>query len=188
MQAFEARTVADLVACHQAGARIKYVFFWGHTPARDGSINHSCFSQWYAAPFEADGHRFATAEHYMMFHKAMLFADQSVAEQVLAAASPGAAKALGRAVRGFDQAVWDAEGFAIVTEASYQKFSQHPELGAYLCATQQRVLVEASPKDAIWGIGLAADAEGVEDPTTWQGQNLLGFALMAARQRLVDHV
>jgi len=48
----------------------------------------------------------------------------------------------------------------------------------------QRVLVEASPLDRVWGIGLAADDPRAADPAGWRGLNLLGFALMEARDLL----
>jgi ribA/ribD-fused uncharacterized protein len=87
-------------------------------------------------------------------------------------------------VRGFDEGTWTAARFDIVVAASVAKFGQHPELGAFLLGTANRVLVEASPVDRVWGIGLAADDERAGDPYLWQGLNLLGFALMRAREEL----
>ncbi|MDX6355097.1 MAG: hypothetical protein QOF98_2000, partial [Streptomyces sp.] len=104
--------------------------------------------------------------------------------RVLAARHPKAAKDGGRSVRGFDEAVWRRARFALVTEGSVHKFGQHPGLRAFLLGTGQRVLVEASPVDRVWGIGLAADDERAERPAAWRGLNLLGFALMEARARL----
>ncbi|WP_329104933.1 NADAR family protein [Micromonospora sp. NBC_01699] len=166
------------------GVRLRYLFFWGHRPQRDGSVGAGCLSQWWPSPFEVDGIRYATAEHYMMTAKARLFGDESVAERVLAAGSPGAAKALGRRVRGFDQAVWAAHRFDLVVAGSVAKFGQHPDLRDYLVGTGGRVLVEASPVDPIWGIGLAGTDPLAADPDRWPGLNLLGFALMSARAQL----
>ncbi|WP_031513854.1 NADAR family protein [Streptomyces sp. NRRL F-5123] len=178
------RSVDELVACVGRGARAKYLHFWGHRPQRDGSAGPGCLSQWWPAPFIVDGARYATAEHWMMAGKARLFDDPEAEQRILAAASPGAAKAAGRKVRGFDEAVWQRERFALVAAGSRHKFGQHPELREYLLATAGRVLVEASPLDRIWGIGLAADDERAADPARWQGLNLLGFALMDARDAL----
>ena len=75
---------------------MKYLFFWGHQPERDGGIGKGCLSQWWPCTFTADGQEFASAEHYMMWRKALLFDDASVASRVLAARTPGEAKALGR--------------------------------------------------------------------------------------------
>jgi ribA/ribD-fused uncharacterized protein len=166
------------------GWQPKYVFFWGHTPARDGELGKECFSQWYPAPFELEGARFPSAEHYMMWSKARLFGDEEVARQALGAKSAAEVKKLGRAVRGFDEASWLKHRFEIVVRASVGKFAQNPALLAYLHGTGERVLVEASPVDRIWGIGLSADDPHVRDPAQWQGLNLLGFALMRAREVL----
>ena len=87
-------------------------------------------------------------------------------------------------MRGFDDAVWQRERYGIVVEGSVHKFASDPALRAYLLCTGDRVLVEASPLDRIWGIGLAADDERALDPARWRGLNLLGFALMEARERL----
>lgn len=89
-----------------------------------------------------------------------------------------------RLVRGFDDAVWARERFALVVEGSVHKFGQDPALRTYLLGTGERVLVEASPVDRIWGIGLAKDDPRSANPASWRGLNLLGFALMEARTRL----
>ncbi|MFF4918520.1 NADAR family protein [Streptomyces tendae] len=190
-EARRSRTVADgidsreaLLARVRAGARIKYLCFWGHRPRPDGSIGPSCLSQWWPSPFTVDGVGYATAEHWMMAGKARLFADAEAERRVLAAAHPAGAKKAGRLVRGFDEAVWERERFRIVVEGSVHKFASDPALRAFLLGTGGRVLVEASPVDRVWGIGLAADDEAAQDPERWRGPNLLGFALMAARERL----
>jgi ribA/ribD-fused uncharacterized protein len=179
-----ARTVADLADLIASGERVKFLHFWGHKPQPDGSIGAGCLSQWWPAAFHVDGREYATAEHYMMWSKAMLFGDNEIADQVLAAAHPHRAKTLGRQVRGFDQAVWEAWRYATVVAGSVAKFGQHADLRSYLLGTGDRVLVEASPVDRIWGIALAADDPRAADPAQWRGQNLLGFALMDARDRL----
>ncbi|QCX79457.1 Swarming motility protein YbiA [Streptomyces sp. YIM 121038] len=178
------RSVADLTAAVRAGRRVKYVHFWGHAPRRDGTLGASCFSQWWPSPFTADGVAYATAEHWMMAAKARLFGDAEAERAVLTARTPAEAKRAGRLVRGFDGAVWERERFAVVAEGSERKFASDAALRAYLAGTGDRVLVEASPVDPVWGIGLAADDPRAEDPASWRGLNLLGFALMAARERL----
>ncbi|THV31397.1 NADAR family protein [Glycomyces paridis] len=178
------RTVAEAIALGHAGREFKYVHFWGHQPERDGSPGRGSLSQWWPSEFEEAGRTFASAEHYMMAHKAWLFGDHEIAEQILAAGHPAEAQQLGRRVSGFRGEVWEAERFGIVVRGNLAKFGQHPPLLDYLAATRDRVLVEASPKDRIWGIGLAADDPGAAAPRTWLGLNLLGFALMEARDRL----
>ncbi|MCW3816950.1 NADAR family protein [Micromonospora sp. DR5-3] len=178
------RSVADLVAAVRSGRRVKFLHFWGHRPQRDGSVGAGCLSQWWPAPFTVDGRTYATAEHWMMWQKATLFGDAEVAERVLASGHPQRAKALGRQVRGFDEATWAARRYEIVVAGSVAKFGQHEELGRFLLGTGERVLVEASPVDRIWGIGLAADDPRAADPARWRGENLLGFALMDVRAAL----
>ncbi|MET9294514.1 NADAR family protein [Streptomyces sp. NPDC003077] len=178
------RSVAELIAATAAGQKYKYVYFWGHRPRRDGTLGPSCFSQWWPSPFTVGGVRYATAEHWMMACKARLFQDAEAERKVLAAGHPKQAKDAGRTVRGFDEERWRAHRFAFVTEGSVHKFGQDAALRDFLLGTGSRVLVEASPLDRIWGIGLAADDERAAAPSRWRGENLLGFALMEARQRL----
>jgi ribA/ribD-fused uncharacterized protein len=175
------RSVPELLAVRRPA---KYLYFWGHRPNADGSTGPGCLSQWWPAPFTVDGLAYATAEHYMMWRKAKLFGDDDAAGRILTADHPGEAKKLGRIVRGFDESTWDGARFDIVVAGSTAKFGQHDDLLAYLLGTGERVLVEASPIYRVWGIGLAAADERAHDPATWRGLNLLGFALMQARENL----
>lgn len=173
-----------LLSKEEVKENIKYLFFWGHTPSKDGSVTKSCFSQWWQSAFEVDNMHYSTAEHWMMAQKAMLFDDKEMLEKILVAKSPAEAKKLGRKVRNFDPKVWGENCFDIVCEGNYYKFSQHPDLEVFLLNTKNRVLVEASPMDRIWGIGMAQDHKDAENPQLWKGSNLLGFALMEVRNRL----
>ncbi|MFF6998097.1 NADAR family protein [Streptomyces sp. NPDC008313] len=168
----------------RAGARIRYLYFWGHRPRPDGRVGASCLSQWWPSPFTVDGVHYATAEHWMMAGKARLFQDAEAERAALDARSPALAKKAGRLVRGFDDATWERERWRIVVEGSVHKFTAHADLRAFLLGTGERVLVEASPMDRVWGIGLTADDERAAHPERWRGSNLLGFALMEARARL----
>lgn len=174
----------SLVTAIQNGLRPKYLFFWGHTPKKSGQVEKECLSQWYPAEFVVDGVRYSTAEHYMMAEKARLFGDEAVREKIIAAAHPSQAKNLGREVQGFTQSTWEQYRFDIVIQGNIAKFSQNPALKAFLLNTGNRILVEASPMDRIWGIGWSENDPQAQDPEQWRGLNLLGFALMAARSRL----
>ena len=182
--AHEVRDVPGLIRVVASGARVKYVHFWGHRDRPDGTVGPGCLSQWYVSPFALDGVVYRTAEHWMMASKARLFGDAEAERRAIAAAEPGAAKAVGREVRGFDEDIWRARRFDLVVRGNVAKFGQHEALRAFLLATGTRVLVEASPRDRVWGIGLGASHEAAEDPRRWRGLNLLGFALMEARSRL----
>jgi len=182
--ALAARDVSALAAAVAAGASPKYLFFWGHTPKVDGQVGAWVLSQWFPAAFDVDGQRYLTAEHWMMAEKARLFGDPERRTAILAAHSPAEAKDHGRHVKGFSDEIWDQHRFELVVEGNVHKFSQHPELQQYLLATAARVLVEASPVDRVWGIGLAQDDPRATKPAQWRGLNLLGFALMETRVRL----
>ncbi|RYY13553.1 MAG: NADAR family protein [Cytophagaceae bacterium] len=162
----------------------KYLFFWGHTPKQKSTVDKNCFGQWFPAAFTVAGDIYATAEHWMMAGKARLFGNDEGRARIIAAPHPAEAKKLGREVTGFDPPGWDAQKYDLVVAGNYPKFSQHAELQDYLLTTGDRVLVEASPVDAIWGIGLPADHPDAMQPARWPSQNLLGFALMAVRDQL----
>lgn len=115
---------------------VKYLFFWGHTVSKDGSITKSVFSQWWHSPFTVDGVKYATAEHWMMAKKAELFDQTAMIEKILAAKSPAEAKKLGRKVLNFDPKVWGENCFDIVCKGNYHKFSQHDDLKEFLLNTK----------------------------------------------------
>ncbi|QMU68223.1 NADAR family protein [Streptacidiphilus sp. P02-A3a] len=179
-----ARSREQLTALTRSGARPKWLMFWGHQPRRDGGVGAGALSQWWPSAFTVRGVRYATAEHWMMAGKARLFGDEAAVPAILAARTPAEAKNLGRLVRGFDEERWSAARFGLVAEGNTAKFGQDPALREYLLGTGGRVLVEASPVDRVWGIGLAATDDRARDPDRWRGLNLLGFALMEARSRL----
>lgn len=184
MEVKELRTMPSLIDYLSKGHRAKYVFFWGHQKTKNGSVGKSCFSQWYDAPFYVGNNCYRTAEHFMMAEKARLFDDKENELAILKSGNPGEAKRLGRNVTGFNDKVWNQERFQIVVKANLAKFEQNEALKEFLLATDKRVLVEASPVDKIWGIGMAEDNEHFENPFKWKGLNLLGFALMEVRSQL----
>lgn len=175
---------ADVEAAFNAKASLNFLFFWGHQSSKDGKIGSSCLSQWWPSPFKVDGTLYPTAEHWLMAHKARLFRDDETASRILMAQSPKDVKRLGREVRGFDATAWDDKKLPIVQEGSFHKFRQNADFLDYLLSTGDLILVEASPVDRVWGIGLAANDAKASNPALWKGENLLGFALMHARQQL----
>lgn len=142
------------------------------------------FGQWTHSEFLEDGARYVCAEQYMMAEKARLFGDEATRARILATASPREHKALGRQVRGFVQDAWERERLAIVVRGNRAKFDQNPDMRRALLATGDKLLVEASPLDTIWGVGLRADDPRIHDPAQWRGLNLLGEALMIVRREI----
>lgn len=164
------------------GYRLNYIFFWREFPNRE--VSKTCLSQWYHAPFKSNEYAFNTTEHYMMSRKALLFRDKETFIKIIKANTPGEAKSLGRQVKNFNEAIWNEHKFDIVVKGNLLKFSQNQALQDYLISTNDSILVEASPYDRIWGIGLDENSPHVNDPFRWNGQNLLGFALMEVRDTL----
>jgi ribA/ribD-fused uncharacterized protein len=177
-------TREKLIAQAAAGQALDYLLFWGHTPKDASRVDASCLSQWLPRAFDIGGVRYPSAEHFMMAEKARLFRDDEAWHRILVAASPADAKALGRTVRSYEDAAWAAARSEAVVRGNLAKFGQHADLGAFLRATGDRVLVEASPRDRIWGIGMGASNPDARHPARWRGLNLLGFALMEVRRQL----
>ena len=177
-------TIDNLIDNQAQNIRDKFLFFWGHQPSADGIITKTCFSQWWLCSFVVDKVTYKTAEHWMMAKKAALFGDKEILAQILMAKTPAEAKKLGRKVRDYQDDVWLNNRFEIVKEGNYHKFSQNEALKTFLLNTSDRVIVEASPVDSIWGIGMAIDNPAIENPEKWEGLNLLGFALMEVRDEL----
>lgn len=150
----------------------KFTFFWH---------SDSPFSNWYPQPFVHDGIKFNCSEQYMMFKKAMLFKDYDVAEMIMDQTSPRKQKFLGRQVRGYDDATWMAECQPIMVPGLVSKFMQDTYSLNCMLDTGDSIIVEASPYDKVWGIGMTADDPRATDPSQWVGQNLLGIVLMDAR-------
>lgn len=151
----------------------KYVLFW------DG-----IYSQWYQAKMTIDGITYNCCEQYMMHQKAITFDDLIIADEVLATKSPKDQKALGRLIKDFNKAKWDEVCVGIVYKGNLAKFSQNADLKKELLNTGTRVLVEASPFDPIWGIGLGENDNKAVNPALWRGTNLLGWSIMLVRNEL----
>ena len=151
-----------------------FTFFW-----------KSPLSQWQRAPFVLGGVTFTHAEQAMMYSKAILFGDRDAAARILAAETPREHQAIGRTVKGFDEAIWTLFREGVVFSINYARFGQNPDQLDLLLATRGTTLAEASPHDRVWGIGLAADDPRAQDRTQWLGLNLLGEALTRVREVLI---
>src|SRR4051794_40507217 len=152
----------------------KFTFFWSGP-----------FSQWHPSVFVIDGRSYTHAEQYMMEQKALLFGDEATAEMIRLAATPREQKALGREVKPFDKDRWDAAARPIVFKGNWAKFTQNPDLKERLLATAGTTLVEASPKDRVWGIGLAENDRRASDRSKWLGLNWLGQVLTQVRDAMI---
>lgn len=141
-------------------------------------------SNWHLSSFTYDGTMFSSMEQYMMYRKAVCFGDDKIAAKILATDNVAEIKALGRLVSGYDESQWNGVRQIVVYEGLMAKFSQNPELARKLKATGRAFLAECAVKDRIWGIGLSMRDPHRLDRASWQGQNLLGYALMMVREKL----
>ena len=152
----------------------KHVFFW-----------NGIYSQWHKASMTVDNIEYNSCEQYMMHQKALLFGDSEISELIMNESNPKEQKKYGRMIKNFDKTAWDKNCLAIVYEGNLAKFTQNGELKEQMLSAENRIFVEASPFDTIWGIGLAEDAEVIDDPSYWQGLNLLGQALTLVKTKLL---
>lgn len=155
----------------------KYVFFWGGT-----------YSQWCPSKFEIDGVWYNCAEQYMMAKKALLFGDYDSFKEIMLETNPALQKAMGKKVRGFDKDKWETHCKKYVFDANYAKFTQNPSMLGELIGTGDREIVESSPEDKIWGIGMHETHPDILDKTKWKGTNWLGECIMEVRAKLLEEL
>lgn len=142
-------------------------------------------SNWYMSYFKVDGVEFSSMEQYMMYRKAICFNDRGSTDKILETDDVAEIKALGRGVSGYDDHYWNGVRQVIVYEGLVAKFSQNEELKKRLLDTGNDMLAECAVKDRIWGIGLSMTDPDRQDMSKWKGQNLLGYALMMVRNKLI---
>lgn len=174
----------NLISDYTAGKNLEYIYFWGHHPKKDGSISKSCFSQWWKSSFNVGHVKYLFMEQYMMAEKARLFGDKEIEEKIMSCNNPNEIKGLGRKVKNFDEEIWNNIKYSIVVNGNYNKFIQNEKLKTFLLSTEDKILVEASPYDNVWGIQMSEEDVDIKNPKLWRGENLLGFALMEVRNEI----
>lgn len=153
----------------------KYIFFWG------GPL-----SQWYSSFFIVDSIEYNSAEQYMMAQKALYFQDQQSYNKIMESTTSSEQKTLGRYVKNFKADQWSLVSRDIVYQGNLAKFSQNTRLKEMLLKTETKELVETSPYDRIWGIGLKFDDPKCLDKSQWRGSNWLGEVLTKVRDTLQE--
>lgn len=177
-------SIDKLKEAYRNDKNLEYLFFSGHQPNKDGSITKSCLSQWWKSNFKIDSDNYSCMEQYMMAEKARLFNDCEALEKIMKCTNQLIMQELGRSVNNFDEKLWVKRRYDIILNGNYAKFTQNNELRQFLIDTKDKVLVNASSYDKVWGIGMY-DFENKENPFTWEGYNLLGFALMEVRDEIL---
>jgi ribA/ribD-fused uncharacterized protein len=152
----------------------QFTFFW-----------NGPFSQWYMCSFVVEGVRYNCAEQFMMAQKAIRFNDTLAHHLIMNSDSPKDQKRFGRSVSDFNVDYWNRVAKQVVYTGNYAKFTQNPSLKDNLLATVGTTLVEASPYDKIWGIGLREKDPKALTRSTWQGKNWLGEVLTQVREDLI---
>lgn len=152
-----------------------HIYFWNGT-----------YSQWEPSTFIIDGITYNCAEQYMMAEKARLFNDVQAYTDIMLSKSPSEQKAIGRKVQNFDPVKWNEVCRLVVYRGNLAKFSQNPVMLEELISSEKKIIVEASPEDIIWGIGLHYSDDRVLDKKNWQGKNWLGEAIMQVRSDLTS--
>ena len=141
-------------------------------------------SNWYSSDFIVDNKKFSSMEQYMMYKKAVCFADAEIAYKILETNNVAEIKILGRQVSKYNENIWNGMRQIVVYEGLINKFSQNILLNEQLKETKDAILAECAVKDRIWGIGLSMNDPKRLDMNQWRGQNLLGYTLMMVRERL----
>lgn len=155
----------------------QFTFFWR---------TKSPFSQWHRSVFSVDGVQYTTAEQYMMAEKARLFNDVVALKKIFATDDPRTQKALGRQIKGYSDTVWNKVARNKVYIGNHAKFTRNAMLLKKLLETKGTTLVEASPTDKKWGIGLDENDERAKKRETWQGANWLGEVLTVLRDDIIN--
>ncbi|CAL1544997.1 unnamed protein product [Lymnaea stagnalis] len=172
---FESEAPKSVVGGNSASDAPFFLFYSKESP----------FSQHHPSQFTIDGVVFNCAEQYMMYSKAVIFEDDEMKSKILASTNPQEQKRFGRKVSNFVKEVWDSECENVVKRASLAKFEQNQNLREELFKTFPKTLVEASPRDRIWGIGLGASHPKAQDKKAWRGKNKLGYILTQVRDELM---
>lgn len=145
-------------------------------------------SNFYPSKFDVDGVQYNCNEQYIMASKALIFKDSEAYKKIMRESRPYNIKQLGRQVKKFTDKEWLIHRDHILYSGLFAKFSQNDDLYKLLKNTKKRVLVEASPYDKIYGVGLGEDNPKILDESNWLGQNLLGYTLMKVRDDLIDNL
>jgi ribA/ribD-fused uncharacterized protein len=172
-------TKGSLAVRQNNGEKLEFACFW-----KPGNAPRDCFGQWQPSEFCEDHLMYSCAEQYMMAQKAQIFEDKEIEKKIMETSDPKQIRLLGRKVKNFDEDTWNQLRYSVVLNGNYYKFAQNREMRKILLATNDKILVEASPLDTIWGIGYSESNPNVTSPQNWRGLNLLGFALMEVRDEL----
>lgn len=171
------QTREDIITRYNNGELLEFVFFWG-----------GYLSNWFESNFDIGGVTYFCVEQYMMAMKAKTFNDNIILQKIMQSNDQKEVKQLGREVKNYVDDIWVKERIKVVYDGNMAKFSQNEGLKNYILHTNDKILVEASPYDNIWGVKLGKDNRLINNPNNWLGENYLGFTLMYVRDKLKERV
>lgn len=155
----------------------EYIFFW------QGKL-----SNFYRTEIHYQGLHFHSSEQLFMYFKAKFFNDEYHARLILESKTPKESKLYGRKVVGFNNEEWDKVKCDFMYKALQAKFYGNKELSSYLTRKEHKnkLFVEASPYDKIWGIGIDENNPELLQTNFW-GKNLLGQLLTKLHNEILNN-
>jgi len=133
-----------------------------------------------------DGIHFTSVEQFIMYQKCLIFGDANSANQILSTDDTAKQQKIGRNAKGYIGNVWAGMRQMVVFRGLMEKFRQNEDLKQKLIDTGDAWLVECAGSDKIWACGIRLNDDRRFDVANWDGQNILGFALMEVRRKLRD--
>lgn len=174
-------TTNDICKRYDSGESLRFVFFGECHSEFTDSVGKECFSRWYSLAFEIEGKSFFCIEQYMMAEKACFFDDEECERRIMNNNDIEDITLLGQQIKIFDGFLWDNYKKDVIRQGNVAKFADNKELFEFLISTDDAILVEATPYDVVWGIGMREGDQGIDNPHNWKGENILGFTLMKIR-------
>lgn len=160
----------------------KYAFFYTEWPSNFAKTHF----KWSAFSEE---HEFFCTEQAFMWAKAKFFNDEDTAKKILAEeVDPMVCKSLGRQVKNYDDAKWNAVRYDYMLKVNIEKYLQDELLQKKILDSKfdGKTFVEASPTDRIWGCGLSVSDPKILNEKNWTGRNLLGKVITEVRKNILS--
>ena len=150
----ETYTVRDLDS-QQCNIDLNKLFTLIRTDMTAFYSKHSVLSNHHPCRFTVNGESYSSMEQFLFIEIAELFGDQQLIQKISSEHDPVIIKRLAKTVKNFGKNIWRRDIGKILDDGLFEKFRENPELGAFLIATGDTIIVEASKYDKEYGIGLS---------------------------------
>ena len=142
-------------------------------------------SNFYKCKFDYNNVTYTSSEQFIQVTKASLFPDnEGLVHRMMNTHEPLELKKLGSSVRNYDDGIWKERAIELLLPGLKRKFQQNPHCGAFLINTGNRLIVEASRSDTLFGIGQGLGSPTLLNRETHIGKNIQGNMLMSIRDDL----